>query len=293
MLSEMLLSKKKILVVSYDAGGAEIISSYLKNKKILKNINFHLKGPALNIFKKKIKKVRIIKNIKNKIKFYNLIILGTSLKNNLEYNILKNSKVYKIQTICFLDHWVNYSQRFIRNKKKILPDNIVVGDKDAYKLAKKKFKITNIIYAENLYLKEFSNKIKHINSQNILFLSSNMNSLKNFKYSDEYIFKSFLNLIKNLKTFKNIKKIIIRKHPSEKLDKYVKFKKSNFNYKIDFDKNISLKKSLRNIKYAAGFGSMALVAAKIYGIKTVNLFINRKYNSTSIPSSYVDIKLKI
>ena len=44
-------------------GGAEILSSWLKQKKI-KNIDFLLKGPAIKIFKSKSFKIN---NIKNKI----------------------------------------------------------------------------------------------------------------------------------------------------------------------------------------------------------------------------------
>ena len=52
---------KRFLVVSHDAGGAELISSYLKHNQ--KQFDYFLKGPALLVFKRKFKKN--FKNYKN------------------------------------------------------------------------------------------------------------------------------------------------------------------------------------------------------------------------------------
>jgi len=120
-----------------------------------------------------------------------------------------------------------------------------------------------------------------------------MDSFENFPYSDKYIFKCFLNFIKNSKKFENIDKIIIRKHPSENIKKYKKFKMNNIKFKIVFDNNNSLKECFKNIKFVAGYGSMGLVAAKIFGIKTINLYLNQKLESNRIPNRYIDINLKI
>ena len=38
---------------------------------------------------------------------------------------------------------------------------------------------------------------------------------------------------------------------------------------------------------------MGLVAAKIFGIKTINLYLNQKLESNRIPNRYIDINLKI
>ena len=41
--------------------------------------------------------------------------------------ILKSEKQGK-KVISFLDHWVNYQERFTRNNNKYLPDEIWVGE---------------------------------------------------------------------------------------------------------------------------------------------------------------------
>ena len=202
------LLKKKILIVSNDAGGAEIISHYIKNFKL--KCRYFLKGPAIKIFQKKIPYLKSIKNIK--IKDYDLVITGTSLNNNLEYNIIKLSKENKIKVISFLDHWVNYISRFKRRNKICLPDEIIVGDKDAKIIALKVFKKTKITFCKNYYLESFrENKNLRKKSQNILYVSSNIDSIKKKKITDKKILAKIIDkLIKN--EFGKIQNLIIRKH---------------------------------------------------------------------------------
>ena len=122
---------KKILVVSHDAGGAEIVSSFIKKNNL--KCFYKLSGPAAKIFKSKIKKIPKLKNKLN----LDLIVTGTSLKNSNEIVSIKYAKLKKIYSISFLDHWINYKNRFIRNKKMILPDEIILGDRISLNIAKK------------------------------------------------------------------------------------------------------------------------------------------------------------
>ena len=78
------------LVASHDAGGAETLSSWIKNKKFKKNkLIYYLKGPAFNIFKKKINNIKnvTIKKINN-LKI-SKILTTTSWHSNLEKKIIK------------------------------------------------------------------------------------------------------------------------------------------------------------------------------------------------------------
>ena len=54
-----IFKSKKILVVSHDAGGAEIISSFIKKNNL--RCFYKLSGPAVNIFKSKIRKIPKLK----------------------------------------------------------------------------------------------------------------------------------------------------------------------------------------------------------------------------------------
>ena len=74
------------------------------------------------------------------------MLTGTSIKSKFELNIILKAKKKNLLTKSFLDHWVNYRERFIRNGKiKTLPHHIITGDKDSKKNCKEGFsKIKNI-----------------------------------------------------------------------------------------------------------------------------------------------------
>ena len=73
--SKNYLKTKKILVVCHDAGGADVISSWIFVNK-LKNFNYYIKGPSIKIFKDKLKKIKVLNKIK--LSSYDLIITGTN-----------------------------------------------------------------------------------------------------------------------------------------------------------------------------------------------------------------------
>ena len=79
---------KKILVLSFEAGSAEIISNYLVNKK-KKNFIFILNDVAKKIFKKN---KCLFKLANKKIDNYNItkILFGAGYNHN-EINIIKRS----------------------------------------------------------------------------------------------------------------------------------------------------------------------------------------------------------
>lgn len=276
--SKNYLKKNQILVVSHDAGGADAISSWI-NINNYKNFNYYLRGPSINIFKDKLKNIKI-KN-KVKLKNYNLIITGTSLISEFELNIIKKANKLKIPTCTFLDHWVNYKKRFLRNRKLILPKEIIVMDMHAKKLAKKNFKKLKIKlikdYRKIFFRKEFkSNYIKELKNS-FLYFSSNYN-LKN-KNRDLVILKKFLKFLRNSK-IKNYK-VYIKKHPSESKNKYNNF----FDNKTIFrDKSKNIIKCIS--KYSSFFGSdsMALVYAKYANKKVFNIKIKKKYD---IPKTFI------
>jgi len=278
-----ILKFKKILVVSHDAGGAEVISSFIKKNNL--KCFYKLSGPAIKIFKSKIKKIPTLKN-KSKL---DLIVTGTSLKNSNEIDSIKYAKLKKIYSISFLDHWVNYKNRFVRNKKIILPDEMILGDRISLNIAKKEFKDKKVKLKlkTNEYLKNLQ-KFKNNKSNNkIVYLSSNMDSV-NYKCSDKYILLRSITKISKFLTNKKINEIIIRKHPSESSNKYKLIGrniKKQRNIKVSIDNSKNLSKTLSKAKYVFGHETMGLVVAKLLKKYTFNLKI--KGIKTTIPPQFI------
>jgi hypothetical protein len=208
-------------IFSCDPGGAEILSSWLINYK--GKYKVCLKGPAINIFKKKIKRLKNY-SFNSVFNSSNKIITSTSWSSKHEINAIIQAKKYKKYAISILDHWVNYRERFIKNKILHLPNEIWVFNTKALEIAKNLFRKKVIIVKKNdLYFRKIIKQIKFLkknikNKNNILYLTTpNVDK----KFSDLYFFKVF---IKNLYLFKksNIK-IIFRLHPLDNIDKYSEY----------------------------------------------------------------------
>jgi len=257
-----------IAVISHDAGGAELLSSWILHNPSNKYI-YALSGPAKKIFLKKIK-IKKFYSLRSAIKISSKVYCSTG--SILERKALVISIKYQKKIIAFLDHWVNYKERFLYFKKNYLPNEIWVFDNYAYKLAKKIFKIP-IKKKKNYYLYDLKIKFKKIinssknNKSYILytcdpdifhFKKHFKNTLK--KYNEKKLIEYFL---KN--SFYKNKKIIFRLHPSQ-LNKVNYWKKYYKNISLG-DNNIifsyknSLLSDLARAESIIGSFSYALVVA--------------------------------
>jgi len=267
-----------ICLVAHDAGGAELLSSWARNQKFF--FLFSIKGPAKLIFKRKFKNFR---NSSTKIikKKTSLFITGTSKISNHELSYIKYGKNKNIKTISFIDHWVNYKERFLRKDEIIQPDELWVTDKFAFKLAKKKFKKKILLkpnYFIKDFLKEYKKKSKKIKKKNIvLYLSTNTGNNKADLEKLNFFLKKYDHFSE-----KKIS-IIIKVHPSESVSKYQLFKKK-FN-SIQIVKNIDLVELLIKSKYVVGYNSMAMYLAS---------FINKNiyHANNNLKNNILPIKLK-
>ena len=167
--------KIKILIVSHDAGGANILNALAKKYISDFNWTIYAKGPASKIFRERIKAVKYIKknlNIKRVIEIEkpDLILTGTSWASDIEIDFIRHAKKKGIKTAAFLDHWGNYRERFgyPGEWKKNVPDVVFVGDKWAYVLALKAgFPEKKLRQVENPYIEDIMRKRKLINQDGL------------------------------------------------------------------------------------------------------------------------------
>ena len=271
-----------ITISSKDAGGAEILSSWVLNNP--GKYKYYLSGPAIKIFKSKIKKLKI-SNLSQCIDFSDTILSSTGTS-SFEIKAINKFKQSNKKTIAYLDHWFNYKQRFLINGRFIKVDEIWVNDDQAFKEAKKYFSDTIIKRKKNYFLidliKETQNCKKKKNS--VLYLADSKKNLKNKKNIELSIFKSFLKNIYFKKYFKKNIKLIIRVHPNEDPNKYKKIIKRNNLIEISKEKlPIDISQSL----YIYGNNSMVLYLASQAGVKnSYNLVINKDYKYQRIMKKF-------
>ena len=67
-----------------------------------------------------------------------LVLCSTGTSSDYEKRAMYLAKKHKKKTIAYIDHWVQYRERFLINNKIIRPDEIWVSDTYALLLAKKK-----------------------------------------------------------------------------------------------------------------------------------------------------------
>ena len=151
-------------VCCHDAGGSEIISSYVLREKL--DPLFCLSGPAVEIFERKLGKINNIK-IREAISQIDWLLCGTSWQSSLEWEALELAKQQKVHSVTFLDHWVNYHERFVRSNVKHLPDEIWVGDVYAKVIAKNCFPNLKIKLVENPYFSEIMKILNKLWMQHI------------------------------------------------------------------------------------------------------------------------------
>ncbi len=279
------MKNNKLLVVVNDAGGAHQIASYLKFQN--KKFDAILMGPAKNIFKEYDLKFKNCnqKKLKILVNSYDLIITGSGWQTNLEKKAIFFSNFFKKKSITILDHWSNYKERFLLNKKKNLPSEIWTNNLLSKKLLieDKFFKKTKIKIIKNYFKKYIiKNSIRNkILKNNILFCCEPfIKSVDGFSTTD--LIKSFIKFISKKKININLN---IRFHPSQNL-KNVKFDtklKDNLNIKIS---NNSLINDLSNTNIVVGCNSYSLIVALWINKKTYFFFPNENMR-TKLPSKKI------
>ncbi len=273
-------SNTKLAIVCHDAGGAEILSSYIKQQGI--NPYYCIEGPALGIFERKIGAVESIA-LDKALSLADCFLCGTSWQSDLEWHVFERAKNTGKKTIAFLDHWVNYQERFIRNGVQHLPGEIWVGDAYAMDMASDIFPDIPVTLVNNPSFEDVRNQFSKITVDNsleagrlsVLFLSDNLGEAmlklhgdqRHVGYTD---FDALEYLIQNLDVLGgDVAKVTIRPHPSESGEKY---RWANERYKglVEIGGHITLLEELARNDVIVGGESMAMVIALICGKRVIS-----------------------
>jgi hypothetical protein len=273
-----------LLIVSCDAGGAEIISSWVRSNPD-NEYTYLLEGPAIPIFSKKvtiIKKIEL-KDIEAAIHNFDIVMVGTSQSSSLEKKVLAQSIIKSVKCIAYLDYWYGFKDRFMFNGYQVLPDEIWTADKYAFEIARRELPLANVILKTNPYIDDMVKEKNRIlskkdeiiatESNNILYLCQPYNqsylneSGVRVKLTDIKGVEYFLELLADL----NLKDVAIklRPHPLDDVNKY-----SMIIHTYSKTMNISLswnKKLIDDFIWAntaVGMHCQALAVALAIGIKS-------------------------
>lgn len=221
-----------IAIVSHDAGGAEILASYVAQNDF--DCRLVLEGPAVNVFKRRLGVLEIC-TLAEGLAACDWCLCGTSWQSDLEWRAIEQAQKTGKRVVAFLDHWVNYQERFIRDGVKHLPDEIWVADEDAEKLARQLFPNMPIRMVSSPYFIDMQREISELtvkkrvsdeSGKRVLFVSENISDHARLRYGDErhwgytefdaikYFFEHIIVLGERIGT------VVIRPHPSDLPGKY-------------------------------------------------------------------------
>ena len=263
-----------IFIASVDAGGAEILTAFLKTKFVDTPLSGNVEGPALDIFNRKSINVSYLQSVPE-YSPGDILYTTLSWSSELERACLKKAINCGATAIVFLEHWANYRSRLTYENVILDPSQIWVFDRYAKEFCEKELpeiSSQKIKIKPNYYLieleKEFSTLEENRRSTYDLFLSEPVSKHALKKYGDEqYLgyteYKALKYLLNKLGHLRKNRRLKIRLHPSEDASKY-SFLLNNNN-----DVEISDTKDLAEDLYFSGnvFGceTMAMVIALNFG----------------------------
>lgn len=276
----MTASPEICLIIAHDAGGAEVLSSYVRRTGL--RCLYVLQGPARKIFERKLGNIETLP-LDEAIRQADWVLCGTSWQSELEFDAIKLARALGKRSVAFLDHWVNYRERFERKGELNLPDEIWVGDPIAAELAGKIFDLTPIRLVENPYFMDIREEVLTapvVRSGNakklaVLYVCEPVREHALRQHGDErywgYVEEDALRyFLANVSVLgKPVERILIRPHPSEATNKY-DWVKDEFDLPIVFGGAHTLIEEIADSDVVAGCSSMAMVVGLLAGKRVIS-----------------------
>lgn len=269
-----------LAVVCHDAGGAEIISSHIRQQG--SNCVFVLEGPALNIFERKLGTIKILP-LEDAICRAESVLCGTSWQSNLEFHAIRLAHAQGKRCVAFLDHWVNYRERFTRQGETFLPDEIWVGDTIAEAMAGNVFPDVTIRLVENAYFRDIRKELAAIPTRRtprldgitVLYVCEPIREHALGQFGDErywgYVEEDALRyFLANIAVLgEPVEHILIRPHPSEEINKY-NWAQHEFDLPIVQGGSRTLLEEMAGCDVVVGCESMAMVVGLLAGKRVIS-----------------------
>lgn len=267
------MNLKTVLIVSHDAGGANILALWCRQWKQKLNFVFKLSGPAVTIFNNEIPDLVNISTYPETGSIQG-VITSTGWQSNAEFEAIEWAKVHHIPVASYIDHWVNFKTRFERRNLFVLPDEIWVADQEAMNIATKEFSnfTVSFRYIKNRYFTRLKRAVSRsdITSDSLLICLEPIRD--NITFDDVY--SNLANYLAG-SIYKNMK-LVIRDHPSSVdtgltilLDKL----KKDFNITIS---NNELSRDLSRAAAVVAYQSSVLIYASYLGIEAISFFPVKK-----------------
>lgn len=217
------------LIVSHDAGGAEVLSSYVRRQG--QPCLFVLDGPARAIFERKLGAIEVL-TLDAGLARASTVLCGRSWQSDLEIDAIGKARALGLPSVAYMDHWTNYADSFRRGSVNTVPDALWVGDEQGAQLARAAFPGVAVDIVANPYFLDIAEQLAaipvapHAGGLRVLYVCEPVRehglaahgNARHFGYVEEEALRYFLDNIAVLGA--TPASIRVRPHPSEPRDKY-------------------------------------------------------------------------
>lgn len=262
-------------IVTHDAGGAEILSSLMRQYNLCAPIA--VSGPAIQIFARKVPNAKRME-LMEVIHRCDWLLSGTGWQSEFELDAIDAARAAGKRAVAFLDHWVNYRERFVRGPRLCLPDELWVGDEYAQSMAQEYIPEVPVRLVGNPYLDEIKRACVEAAAPyatgTALYVCEPVREHALLRYANErhwgYVEEEALRyfLAELPVLMPDVKRIVLRPHPAERHDKYAWALRNTPPFVV-LGGDKPLIEEIAHADLVAGCESMAMVVALIAGKRVI------------------------
>lgn len=264
---------EKLLIVAHDAGGAQILASYAA--VAAKSAAIYVEGPAEKIFSKHLTTHTFFDSLVDAVNSSTVVLTGSGWSSDLEWRALRMAKNRGARSVTFLDHWVNYRTRFVRDGVEALPDEIWVGDWFAHQEAERVFPEIPVRLEPNPYFAEIRERARQADAgrdvksssespTRVLYAAEPASSNRGYDEAEALdFFFSHLGRLLPGKVH-----VTIRAHPSEDQDKYRIYKDRWPNVRLSGEPDLVEEVIAHDV--VVGCQTMALAVSALAGRQSIS-----------------------
>lgn len=269
-----------LAVISHDAGGAELLSSFVRQQGL--SCLYVLEGPALRVFERKLGPIRTL-SLEAAITQASSLLCGTSWQSDLEFNALARARELGKPAVAFLDHWVNYRERFTRGTEVRLPDEVWVGDSIARDLAAATLPGVPLRLVDNPYFADLRQELAALTPSqdadadklSVLYVCEPVSQHMKLQFGNErhlgYVeHEALAYFLAHLHALgQPVGRIVIRPHPSEPANKY-DWAQAQCDLPVARGGSQTLLQEIVDCDVVVGCESMAMVVGLLAGKRVVS-----------------------
>lgn len=261
----------RLALVAHDAGGAELLSSWLRREGRTADALCVLDGPARQVFERKLGAVESLP-LAQALDGAERVLTGTGWQSSLERDALREAARRGLPSAAYLDHWVHYRERFVRDGEAVWPDEFWVGDEDALALAARLLPERPHRLVPNPYFADLRDELARAPARPagaprlLLYVCEPIADHARHQFGnprhwgyDEFDALRFT--LRHLGAFDGAPfgRIVVRRHPAEAADKYAPLVAEFASLPLVLGGQLSLVDEVAAADVVAGCHSMAMV----------------------------------